>query len=147
MVHPRFLCKKLGNGPSFVTDPRMKKSTTVKTRPVVSRKKSSSASSGKIHPVIIYPFRQPNDLFDLNHLYQLVARLDADTGNYARPITVLDRKTHYANSRNKRFLEFRKKVVSRYSDVLDVWCVDTCQMWYAGLGEAFEKGLSSTLGS
>jgi hypothetical protein len=25
---------------------------------------------------------------------------------------------------------------------MDAWCVDTCQMWYSGLGLAFEKGSS-----
>jgi len=59
---------------------------------------------------------------------------------YARPITVLDRKTHYALDSDKGFHNFRRDVVARYSDILDVWCVDTCQMWYSGLGLAFEQG-------
>jgi hypothetical protein len=52
----------------------------------------------------------------------------------------MDRKTYYANERNQAFLGFRKQVVGRHSDLLDAWCVDTCQMWYAGLGLAFERG-------
>jgi len=96
--------------------------------------------SGKIHPVVIYPFRQPGDDTDLKELYQLVARLNREKDIYSRPITVIDRKTHYANEGNKQYLGFRKNTVARHSDILDVWAVDTCQMWYSGLGLAFERG-------
>jgi hypothetical protein len=96
--------------------------------------------AGKIHPIIIYPFRQPSDYSDLQALYQLVRRLAAEKDRYARPITVLDRKTHFAMQGNQAFLDFRRHTLARCSDVLDVWAVDTCQMWYAGLGAAFEKG-------
>jgi hypothetical protein len=90
--------------------------------------------------VVIYPFRQPDDHTHLKELYDLVAGLAAQTGTYTRPITVMDRKTHYAQTRNRRFLGFRDQTVARHSDILDAWCVDTCQMWYAGLGLAFERG-------
>ena len=70
----------------------------------------------------------------------MVRRLASDKDRYAHPITVLDRKTHYAMHGNKAFLEFRRDTVARCSEVLDVWAVDTCQMWYAGLGAAFERG-------
>ena len=103
-------------------------------------KKSGAAASARIHPVIIYPFRQPKDYSDLEALYQLVARLDADRERYARPITVMDRKTYYALERNAAFQSFRKNTVARHSEILDAWCVDTCQMWYSGLGKAFEAG-------
>jgi hypothetical protein len=73
-------------------------------------------------------------------LYELIARLDKEKDKYARPITVIDRKTYYAMEKNQRFLEFRKGTVARHSEILDRWCVDTCQMWYAGLGAAFERG-------
>src|ERR1041385_5001594 len=96
--------------------------------------------SGRIHPVIIYPFKQPRDSSDLEELYKLVARLNTEKDKYARPITVIDRKTHYSMEGNRTFHDFRKNVVARHSDVLDAWCVDTCQMWYSGLGLAFEKG-------
>jgi hypothetical protein len=105
-----------------------------------SGKKSGTAPAGKIHPVVIYPYRQPNDCADLEQLYQLIARLNRKKDVYARPITVIDRKTHYANEGNKQFLEFRKKTVARHSEILDAWGVDTCQMWYSGLGMAFERG-------
>src|SRR6185503_8686534 len=110
------------------------------TQTEASRKKSGAAQNGKVHPVVIYPFRQPSDYSDLEQLYQLVARLDAEKDKYSRPITVMDRKTHYAMEGNKHFLDFGKDIVARNSDILDAWCVDTCQMWYSGLGMAFEKG-------
>jgi hypothetical protein len=53
---------------------------------------------------------------------------------------VIDRKTHGANEQNKQYLEFRRRTVARRSEIVDAWCVDTCQMWYAGLGMAFERG-------
>ncbi len=111
-----------------------------KTQPAAPGKKSGTAPSGRIHPVIIYPYRQPADDTNLEHLYQLVARLGAESKKYARPITVMDRKTHQANEGNKRFLDFKKNTVAKHSQILDAWCVDTCQMWYSGLGLAFEQG-------
>ena len=102
--------------------------------------KSGPGRRGLIHPVVIYPFKQPADYTDLRALYQLVARLDGEKGTYARPITVMDRKTHHHSAKDEAFLAFKQETVARFSDVLDAWCVDTCQMWYSGLGMAFEKG-------
>ena len=93
-----------------------------------------------IHPVVIYPFKQPTDYSDLEPLYEMIAKLDADKGRYARPITVMDRKTSLAMNSDKEFHEFRRGTVAKHSDVLDAWCVDTCQMWYSGLGAAMDKG-------
>jgi hypothetical protein len=103
---------------------------------------TSKAGKHRIHPVIIYPFRHPADYSDLEALYVLVAKLDAERDKYARPITVIDRKTHYANEGNKSFLAFRNQTVAKCSEILDAWCVDTCQMWYSGLAKAFEGGVS-----
>ena len=50
------------------------------------------ATPGQIHPVVIYPFKQPKHDGDLVALYELVARLNLDREHYARPITVIDRK-------------------------------------------------------
>lgn len=104
------------------------------------RSRSSNGASAKIHPVIIYPFRQPDNLSDLEELYQLVARLDADRENYARPITVMDRKTSAISESNRSFQDFKNEAVAKHSDILEAWCVDTCQMWYAGLGAAHDRG-------
>jgi hypothetical protein len=105
-----------------------------------SRDKGAKAARGRIHPVVIYPIRQPGDYSDIEGLYELVGRLEREPDTYARPITVMDRKTYYAMEGNRSFREFRKDVVARHSDVLDTWSVDTCQMWYSGLGTAFERG-------
>ncbi len=101
---------------------------------------SKVRKSGKIHPVIIYPFLQPPHYTDLEALYGLVARLDSEKEFYARPITVLDQKTYHTARKESRFLAFRDQVVARHSEVKERWCVDTCQMWYTGLGEAHAKG-------
>ncbi|MEI7733172.1 MAG: hypothetical protein WCO56_26610 [Verrucomicrobiota bacterium] len=102
--------------------------------------RSHPATPAKIHPVIIYPFRQPADHSDLEDLYQLIGRLDGEKDKYARPITVMDNKTVHAMEWDARFTKFRNSTVAKHSDILDAWCVDTCQMWYTGLGAAFAKG-------
>jgi hypothetical protein len=109
-------------------------------RPEPVAGKSSRQRLGRIHPVVIYPFQQPANYSDLRQLYELIARLDGDKKTYTRPITVMDRKTHLSMADNPAFLAFKKNTVARSSDVLDAWCVDTCQMWYTGLGVAFERG-------
>lgn len=110
------------------------------TRPKADRQAAPKPSQTFIHPVVIYPFRQPAQYTDLEELYRLVARLATQRDTYARPITVMDRKTYHAMARNRRFQDFRSRTVAAVSDVLDAWCVDTCQMWYCGLGMAFERG-------
>jgi len=101
---------------------------------------AASAPAGRIHPVVIYPFRQPADLSHLERLYSWVEALAAAPETYARPVTVVDRKTHHANAEAKAYLDFRCRTAAVCSDVLDAWCVDTCQMWYAGLGQAYDRG-------
>jgi hypothetical protein len=105
-----------------------------------NRNKPAQRAKPRIHPVVIYPFVQPNDYSDLEELYRLVAQASEDKDKFARPITVVDRKTHFGVEGNKTYLAFRRDVVDKHSDVLDAWCVDTCQMWYCGLGEACEHG-------
>jgi len=119
----------------------MKKSPARKLAPRGSRiSRPSKPSVGRIHPVIIYPFRHPANLEDLDQLYALVSRLNSDKLNYARPITVMDFKTQKAMTPSTRHVRFCDKTVATCSDVLPAWSVDTCQMWYAGLGEAFQRG-------
>src|SRR5438034_1228291 len=98
-----------------------KNSTSTKTTPRDLPQKSGTTQTGKIHPVVIYPFKQPGHYSDLEELYQLIARLDADKHTYARAITVVDRKTHYAMEGNTAFLDFRKNTMARHSDILDAW--------------------------
>lgn len=119
----------------------MKRTSGKKASSPRPRKRSfSQPEPGRIHPVIIYPFRHPANLQDLEHLYGLVARLDDDRETYARPITVVDCKTRQAMAKSSRHVRFAEKTAARHSDVIDAWCVDTCQMWYTGLGEAFQRG-------
>ncbi len=87
-----------------------------------------SASGCKIHPVIIYPFKPVGHYDDLKALYSLVERLSADRERYARPITVVDRKTFYAQQNAAPFLAFRERTVARCSEIMDSWSADTCQM-------------------
>jgi hypothetical protein len=101
---------------------------------------TSKTATGRIHPIITFPFRHPADLEDLKHLYGLIARLDADRKTYARPITVIDCKTRAAMAKSNRHVKFRDQVVAKHSDILDAWTVDTCQMWYSALGHAYERG-------
>lgn len=104
------------------------------------RRGATTSPPGRIHPVIIYPFRPAEDYSDLEPLYELVGEMAAQPEVYARPITVLDRKTHGKQAADERYRDFRKARVEPRSDILDAWCVDTCQMWYAGLGQAYERG-------
>ena len=117
----------------------MKKGLTPKA-PTAHSPSPRGSVPGIVHPVIIYPFRQPKDFSGVEQLYQLVARLDSDKANYARPITVMDRKTCETVARDRKFAAFRERAVARHSDILEAWCVDTCQMWYSGLGHAFDRG-------
>src|SRR5579859_2938596 len=111
-------------------------------QPEQFQQRRSDSGVGKIHPVIVYPFKHPAHYGDLEALYEMVGNLVNKGDRYTRPITVLDRKTHCSMEGNKAFVEFRKKTVARLSDILDAWCVDTCQMWNTGLGLAFEQGAS-----
>src|SRR5271157_3663846 len=111
-----------------------------KTAPNARGTKTKDAAAGKIHPIVIYPFKQPTHYSDLEALYGLVAGLASEPENYARPITVMDRKTFFSMKGNRSFLDFRNQTVARHSEIIDAWCVDTCQMWYVGLGAAFERG-------
>jgi hypothetical protein len=120
----------------------MKKHPTTVQHPsaTASDRKPANTVRHRIHPVIIYPIRQPEDYSDLAELYELAAKLGSQKSRYARPITVMDRKTHWSMQGNSAFRDFRKRTVARHSELLDAWCVDTCQMWYSGLGRAFEQG-------
>src|SRR5207245_10706953 len=81
----------------------MKRTATANQKARATASKKSSGPMAKVHPVIIYPFKPARKYVDLDSLYRLVARLDADRDLYARPITVLDRKTHYALDSDKAF--------------------------------------------
>lgn len=104
------------------------------------RPPAEKAPRGRTHPVIIYPYQHPQEYADLEELYKMVERFTSDTERYARPITVIDRKTSTRKAGDQRFQNFRNDTVARCSDIVDAWCVDTCQMWYSGLGAAYDRG-------
>src|SRR6266851_2471613 len=97
----------------------MRKSASVPRAAQPDKKPSRKPPQARIHPVIIYPFRQPGGYSDLQALYELIARLDRDKATYARPITVMDRKTHYAMEGDRAFDDFRKQTLAKHSEVLD----------------------------
>ena len=105
-----------------------------------ARKPARGGPGGVIHPVVIFPFQPPEDTSDVQELYRWLGGLGSQGAAYRRPLTVIDRKTHYSRAEDRSFLDFRANSVERVSDVLDAWCVDTCQMWYTGLGAAYERG-------
>src|ERR1041384_205056 len=89
-----------------------------KTQSARARKAAAVSSTAKIHPVIVYPFKKPESYSDLEALYGLVAYLDSEKGSYSRPITVMDRKTHYSANGDTVFHDFKKIVVSRLWEFL-----------------------------
>jgi hypothetical protein len=52
----------------------------------------------------------------------------------------MDCKTLSSMGGKDKFQRFRDGRVAHHSDILDAWCVDTCQMWYSALGMAFLRG-------
>ena len=109
--------------------------------------KSKRSRSRLVHPIVVYPFTHPKVLSDIESLYtNLIAKLNEDKETYSTPLTVMNRQTFYNNTKwtydpqsNKQFEEFRKDVVERNSTIVDTWAVDTCQMWLAGFGKAFDE--------
>jgi hypothetical protein len=136
------LHERLGIGDENAQTGYMKKKASPKRKALAGkiRQKAGPNRKNRVHPVVIYPYRQPSDYSDLENLYGLVAELDSHPDVYARPLTVVDHKTIASMEHDRSFAEFRRGVVGRCSEVIDAWCVDTCQMWYSGLGQAFQQG-------
>ncbi|MCC7373864.1 MAG: hypothetical protein IT581_04345 [Verrucomicrobiales bacterium] len=114
------------------------KSSTSQQRRRVAR----GPSTAKIHPIIVFPFRPPEDPSHLAALYAGAEEWVSQPEIYTRPITVIDRKTHYRAAADPGYQAFRAKTMASHSDILDAWTVDTCQMWYTALGAAYERGSS-----
>jgi hypothetical protein len=95
---------------------------------------------GKIHPIIIYPYSHPRNLEHVFALYDcLIKRLASEKQTYCRPLTVLNRQTYENNESDPIFQQFLNEKVGAYSDIIHTWSVDTCQMWLAGFGSAYER--------
>lgn len=105
-----------------------------------SGKSKGLKSGGNVHPVIMYPIRHPANPAHLAELYEFIGGLDGDRKRYARPITVMDRKTRLDHGSDPTFQDLINHQVTKHSDLIEAWCVDTCQMWYTGLGTAFDRG-------
>ena len=100
-----------------------------------------------IYPIIIYPYKHPEDTKPLQRLYKWLGKLQQKQKNkYHRPITVIDGGTKYRNTewekgkkRRKKYQKFQKKYVKAYSKRVVSWSVDTCQRWLTGFGEAIKN--------
>ncbi|MGA1237766.1 MAG: hypothetical protein ACO34E_12980 [Limisphaerales bacterium] len=118
--------------------------TTVSPTVAPNGKQAASPSrpsrKRRVHPIIIYPYQQPRSYDNLQHLYDLVAKLKDNPATYATPVTVVDCKTLESNQGHKAFNTFHQQTVQQCSHVIHAWCVDTCQMWYTGLGHAAQQG-------
>ena len=102
----------------------------------------------RIHPIVIYPFRHPKNTEHLQVLFETLDRLcSSPNGEYNKPITVLNRQTvdnvptpkmsrSEAKEAREQFDSFLAREIIPHSRLIRAWCVDTCQMWLAGLGEA-----------
>lgn len=98
-----------------------------------------------IHPIIIYPYGHPKDTKDLVALYEgLIRKLKANTGKYCEPVTVLNRQTHHRNKGNDAFKKLMANHVSKHSEILHTWSVDTCQMWLTGFGYCADRGRTTS---
>ena len=65
----------------------MNKNASARKRGPARAAPKSAGPRGKIHPVVIYPFRQPSDYSDLKALYELIARLDKEKPDLVSIVT------------------------------------------------------------
>lgn len=119
------------------------------SEPHPSDQRPPRSAQARIHPIVIYPFSQSKDYSNLKALYQFITELNKEPAKYARPITVLNRQTFHNNARykfdadwNREFESFLHETVGKCSEIIHAWCVDSCQMWLAGLGHAYDHHYS-----
>lgn len=93
-----------------------------------------------IQPVVIYPYGNPHcdALGHLEYLYKGLDGLAEDNQQYVRPITVVNCQTRDRSTAEERAL-FDGEITRVSQDVIEAWCVDTCQAWLAGLGGACDR--------
>ncbi|MGD8909597.1 MAG: hypothetical protein PVI92_09625 [Chromatiales bacterium] len=97
-----------------------------------------------VRPIVIYPFRHPENTKHLNALYwSLDQKCKADP-RYDAPTTVINRQTFYRSRNNKSFTDIYQSVKQQSSSIVDAWCVDTCQMWLAGFGSTFDRAIDAS---
>jgi hypothetical protein len=96
--------------------------------------RQEAATPRRVWGIIIYPFTHPADARGRNHLRRLYEQVQTWSKDelYAPFLTVINRQTKLNAPRAVR--HFVRTYVDPCSDVLEVWSVDTCQMWLAGFG-------------
>jgi hypothetical protein len=132
---------------------RKRSGTAMKDEPrLMPNATTTKQRAGKVHPVIIFPYTFPNPekdrgvgLENLKALYSFLSTLLGDP-RFARPITVMNRQTFYTNTRwvyddrlHDSFENIISKEVEAHSTIVHTWAVDTCQMWLAGFGKAYDE--------
>ncbi|MEM7222409.1 MAG: hypothetical protein AAF495_05485 [Pseudomonadota bacterium] len=99
-----------------------------------------SDSESRVYPIIMYPYRhEEGTKKNLVALFEWLRNLAGREKMYADPITVVNRQTYYRNAKHKSFIQTYEYLQDR-SEIVDAWSVDTCQMWMAGFGHAYDKG-------
>lgn len=96
----------------------------------------------KIHPIVIYPFHQPEKPKHIGELYRWL-RQNLDPDECEQPTTVVNMQTYLRNRKSESFLNEYENASQQSGKVLRAWCVDTCQMWLTGLGDALESAESA----
>jgi hypothetical protein len=96
--------------------------------------------------VVIFPFSAPGeDPERLLSLYRHLASLKGKRAwHYSQPLTIIDQRTvHKARTANLTysFEDLLAEIARLGSDALIDWHVDTCQMWFAGLGRAYQRAI------
>ncbi len=92
-------------------------------------------SEPTVRPVVIYPFRHPDDKNGLRSLYEMLSTLQSDN-RFKKPVTVVNNQTWYRSPDARKSAD---DLVAPVSDITPVWAVDTCAMWLSGLGSTFQE--------
>jgi hypothetical protein len=90
----------------------------------------------------MYPYTHPSGGRGTEHLEQLYQKVQewSDDRAYGRFLTVINRQTRLNEPTAVR--QFVERFVAPCSDVIEVWSVDTCQMWLAGFGKRMDDSRS-----
>lgn len=106
--------------------------------------KSKRFSKRLIHPIVVFPFKlRPETDEYFNSLLRFLRRLQRSQ-QYLKPVFVVNNQTvHKADFDGlEQVLNGLSRQMERMSgkrNVLHIWSVDSCQMWLAGLGHAFNE--------
>jgi hypothetical protein len=102
----------------------------------------------KIRPIVIYPFIQPINLRSLKALYSWLEKKLEPEKDFHKPVTFVNNQTKYRSKTNIKTLDDEEKrdaydrainIIEPISNMEYVWAVDTCAIWFRGLGDAYEK--------